>query len=107
MIEITYHRSYNRVTIKGHAMSNEPGRDLVCAAASALAYTLAANVANLEANGQVTEAIVKLEAGDAEISCRPNRKYTAMVSRIFEAVCVGFELLARDHGLFVSYKIYG
>lgn len=107
MIQVVYYRSYNRLTVQGHAHSAEPGQDLVCAGASALAYTMAANVGNMNANGQVQDVIVKLESGDAEISCRAKAKYKAAVARIFEAICVGFELLAASNPQYISYEIRG
>lgn len=106
MIQVVYYRQYNRLTIEGHALAGTPGHDLVCAGCSALAYTLAANVGNLENNGQVKDVTVKLEPGKAEISCRPMTKYTAMVARIFEAVCVGFEMLAASNPQYISYEIH-
>ena len=105
MIKVTYYKAYNRVTIKGHALSGVPGHDLVCAGASTLAYTLAANVRNLELQEQVRDAVVTLEPGKAEISCKPNRKYKSIVAIIFYSVCVGFELLARDNSQYISYEI--
>ena len=107
MIQVVYYRNYNRLTIEGHAHSGEPGHDLVCAACSAMTYTLAANVGNMETLGHVRDVIVKLEPGNAEISCRPKNKYTAVVARIFEAICVGFELLAADNHLYITYEIHG
>ena len=107
MIQVTYYRSYNRITIQGHAHSGEPGHDLVCAGVSTLAYTLAANVANLEANGHARNVNVKMESGDAEISCTVRSGAKAIVARIYEAICVGFEILARDYPQYISYKIHG
>ena len=105
MIHVIYHKTYNRVTIEGHALSGVPGHDLVCAGCSTLAYTLAANVRNLELQEQVRDAVVTLEPGKAEISCKPNRKYKSIVAIIFYSVCVGFELLAQDNSQFISYEI--
>lgn len=107
MIQVVYYRNYNRLTIEGHAHSGEPGHDLVCAGASTLAYTLAANVGHLEAMGQVQDVIVKLEPGNAVIGCRPKNKYTAIAARIFEAICVGFEILAADNHEYIAYEIHG
>lgn len=107
MIKVIYYREYNRVTIEGHALSGAAGHDLVCAGCSALAYTLAANVGNMDTNGQIRDAVAKLEPGNAEISCKPKNKYAAVVARIFEAVCVGFELLAAANPLYISYEIHG
>lgn len=106
MIHVTYYRTYNRVTIEGHALSGEPGHDLVCAGASTLAYTLAANVGNLEANGNVRDVIVSMEPGKAEISCRPRNGAKAVAQRIFEAICVGFEIMASNYGDYISYEIH-
>lgn len=106
MIRVTYYRTYNRVTIEGHALSGVPGHDLVCAGASTLAYTLAANVGRMDEMGLVRDAEATLEPGKAEISCKPRTKYTSIVGAIFNSVCVGFELLAKDNPDYISYEIH-
>lgn len=105
MIQAIYYRKYNRLTVTGHAGSAEHGRDLVCASASMLAYTLAANVANMADNGQVREPIMKMDEGDTEISCNPRHNLKASVTLVFDSVCVGFELLAHDYPEFIKYEI--
>ena len=105
MIQVVYHRNFHRLTITGHAGAAEPGYDLVCASASMLAYTLAANVANMADAGQVREPIIRNNEGDTEISCNPRHNLKASVTLVFDSVCVGFELLAHDYPEYVSYKI--
>lgn len=105
MIQVVYHRNFHRLSITGHAGAAEPGYDLVCASASMLAYTLAANVANMADNGQVREPVMKMNEGDTEISCNPRHNLKASVTLVFDSVCVGFELLAHDYPEYVSYKI--
>lgn len=105
MIQATYYRKYNRLTVTGHAGSAENGHDLVCASASMLAYTMAANVANMADNGQVRQPIIKTCEGDTEISCNPRHNFKATVTLVFDAVCVGFELLARDYPEYIQYEI--
>lgn len=105
MIEITYYRSYHRVTVTGHAHSAEPGQDLVCAGASVLAYTLAANVANMADNGQVRQPVINLEEGNAEIGCNPRHNLKNSVMLVFDSVCMGFQLMAKDYPQYVSYEI--
>ena len=105
MIQVVYHRSYHRLTVEGHAHSGEPGHDLVCAAASALAYTLAANVANMADNGQVRIPSMELSNGKAEISCNPVSRFKNTVTLVFDSVCVGFELLAKNYNEYIQYKI--
>ena len=107
MIRVIYYREYNRVSIEGHAMSGVPGHDLVCAGASTLAYTLAANVGRMDEMGLIRDAAATLKPGNAEISCNPKSKYTAIVGAIFNSVCVGFELLSRDNPDYISYEIRG
>lgn len=106
MIQVTYYKKYNRVTVEGHAHSGEPGHDLVCAGASTLAYTLAANVGRMEELGLVRDAAADLEVGKADISCNPKNKYTSIVGAIFNSVCVGFELLAMNNPDYISYEIH-
>ena len=105
MIHATYYRKYNRLTVTGHAGSAEHGHDLVCASASMLAYTLAANVANMTDNGQVREPIMKLDDGNTEISCNPRHNLKATVTLVFDSICVGFSMLAHDHPEYISYTI--
>ena len=105
MIQAIYYRSYNRVTVTGHANSAEPGRDLVCASASMLAYTLAANVANMADAGQVRQPIIKNNEGDTEISCNPRHNLKNTVTLVFDSICIGFELLAHDYPEYISYEI--
>ena len=105
MIEVTYHRQKNCVRIKGHAGSAPYGHDLVCAAVSAIALTLAGNVSYMEAQDAVRNVIIKLDDGDAEIRCTANKKYKESVEQIFKAICVGFELLATKYPENISYCV--
>ena len=70
------------VTLEGHALSDVYGKDLICAAVSALALTLAANAEDLE------EAEILLEPGNSRISCSPD------AAGMFDCICKGFQLLA-------------
>ena len=105
MIQATYYRNYNRLTVTGHANSAEPGHDLVCASASMLAYTLAANVANMADNGQVRQPIIENSEGNMEISCNPRHNLKNSVTLVFDSICVGFELLAHDYPEYITYEI--
>ena len=105
MIQVIYYRKYNRLTVTGHAESAEKGHDLVCASASMLAYTLAANVANMADNGQVREPIMEMEEGNTVVSCKPRSNLKASVTLVFDSICVGFEKLAHDYPEYISYEI--
>ena len=107
MIQVTYYRQYNRVTVEGHAGSGPEGHDLVCSAVSALALTLAGNVSYMAAQEAVYEPITKLVEGNAEIQCTPYRRYRDSVEQVFRAICVGFELLATKYPKNISYEVRG
>ena len=105
MVEITYHRKYNRLTAQGHAYSGEEGHDLICAAVSALMLTMAGNVGSLAELGNAREPIIRLEKGDAEVSCKPIRKMRKVVTLMFDTVGTGFQLLADQYPEYISYKV--
>lgn len=107
MIQVTYYRQYNRVTVEGHAGAGPVGHDLVCAAVSAIALTLAGNVSYMESQDAVHGVIIKLEEGNAEIQCTPYRRYRDSVEQIFRAISVGFELLATKYPVNISYEVRG
>ena len=107
MIEVIYYRQYNRVTVKGHAGAGPEGHDLVCAAVSAIALTLAGNVSYMEAQEAVRNVIMNIEEGNVEIECLPYNRYKQSVEQIFRAICVGFELLATKYPGNISYKVRG
>lgn len=107
MIQVKYNRFYNRVSVHGHADAAPKGEDLVCSAASILVHTLSANVAQMEKAGIAAKAVSDIQDGDATISCRAVKGYESTVSSIFQAVCVGFEILADKFPEYISYKILG
>lgn len=77
--------------MKGHAGSAEIGKDLVCASASILAYTLAQNVRDHQ--NACEKTTIKLDEGDAEISCIPNEECIKGMRILYAAFVRGFELL--------------
>ena len=107
MIEVTYYREENRLTLTGHAESGEFGHDLVCAAASILALTLSANVTRLCQQGLAAEPVTRLSPGSAQIRCRANAGYEAPVREVFLSLWVGFRLLAEKFPAFVSCRAPG
>lgn len=107
MIHVIYDVSRNHVMINGHAGSGPEGHDLVCAAVSALALTLAGNVAYMKAQEAVHDELIKLEEGNAEIKCTPYRQYKASVEKVMRSVCVGFELLATKYPENILYETRG
>ena len=104
MINVVYDRTNHCLTMQGHAYSGEKGHDLVCAAASILAYTLATSATNA-AQAPGTTSNIKLDTGDAEVVCKPDPKIAGAITLIYDTVCVGFELLAQNYPKNVCYTI--
>lgn len=107
MVEITYHKQYNRVTITGHAQSGEYGQDLVCSAVSILAYTLAQSVQDLYGAGKIEEPTTRMDEGDTEIQCRPLTAYRAVVKLVYQTVINGWELLSAAYPGSVKLTVLG
>ena len=94
--------------ISGHAGQADIGHDIVCASCSILAYTVAQLVKNAEVVGDLkTPAKIKLENGDAYISCKPtNEAYDTILSAFMFAE-VGYKLLAHNYPQFVELIPFG
>lgn len=105
MIKVVYDRTIPSVTMEGHAGSGEKGHDLVCAAASILACTLASLVDSTKDSGQVSNATVELNDGGALISCEPIGHYSYPIKLIFDTICTGFDILAEEYPDNVSYVL--
>lgn len=78
-----------RLELTGHAGWGRRGQDVVCAAATCLAYTLAYNLQCMEAVGLAA----RLEAGDICIQADPRND----VRRCFQFVERGLRLLERNY----------
>lgn len=107
MIKVIYHRDLNRVSVTGHAHSGEVGHDLVCASASILVYTLASFVNNMRLAKQVYNPTAELKEGDAVISCEPPKKYKNSITLVFDSICGGFDILAKNYPDNISFEMIG
>jgi uncharacterized protein YsxB (DUF464 family) len=105
MIKVIYHRNLNRVSVTGHAQSAKIGEDLVCASASILVNTLASFVENMKESGQTKNPTIQLKEGDSLIRCSVPTRFKSSVTLVFDSICAGFELLARDYPENISYEI--
>lgn len=104
MIQVSYYPNIHKITVKGHANSAPFGEDLVCAAASALALTLAVNIRELEQLGEVKKVVKRLGLGDAEISCVPDRSAREKVTEIMDVVSKGYEALANTFRDYIKFE---
>lgn len=108
MIDVRYNRKEISLTVKGHAQSGEAGHDLVCAAATILVYTLAANVSGLcDDRAHARRPVIKLSEGDAIVKCSPVHGMKTVATLIFDSVCSGYEILASEYPENVRYTVEG
>ena len=107
MIEIIYHPREYLVTVRGHAGSAEEGRDLVCAAVSALTETLECNLVLMEARGAVRFERREGGKGNAALRVTPRTRYRHIVRMVFDTICVGYDFLAGEYPEFIRYEMRG
>jgi uncharacterized protein YsxB (DUF464 family) len=91
------------VTIKGHADYAEKGLDIVCAAISSRATTLAEFVAIMYDGGMLEEKPkIRLNDGDALIECKPTKEALHYITNIFTYDRMGFEIIANTYPEYVK-----
>ena len=93
---ITVEQHANKLVIKGHAGSADYGKDLVCASASILFYTLIANLHEVELEGDC-KVVVKESSGDCEVAVCACNEATDKVMDIFHYAMNGYRLLAENY----------
>lgn len=110
MIDVTFEEEKGRITLKmkGHAGQAIFGKDIVCSAASILAYTVAQYVHTAGREGELAlRPVIELEEGEALISCDPYGISYSTIKGVFLFAEVGFKLLEKSFPLFVRLKEFG
>lgn len=106
MIEIKFNPTEYTLDVEGHANHGEKGEDIVCAAISALFYTLAES---LYAYKDMMEEDIDFsdEDGNGHISCKPKAEYEANVSLVYWTILNGFEVVSRHYEKNVKFAVVG
>jgi uncharacterized protein YsxB (DUF464 family) len=110
MLKVTFEKDENELTLRiaGHAGQADIGHDIVCASCSILAYTVAQLVNNADAVGDLkSPPEIKLESGDAVVSCIPTDEVYSTLLSIYMFAEVGYKLLAHNFPQFVELKSFG
>lgn len=105
MVKITYYRKQHLITCIGHARGGPRGEDPICAAVSALVLTLAENVTQMAAAGQVTRPLLRLHEGACRVGCHPKGRLAPAVELAFDTVCSGFQLLEKLYPQNVKFVV--
>ena len=90
--------------VKGHAEWADIGKDLICASASILAYTIGQVIKGMEHHGDlVGTPIIELNEGDATIVCRAKDDYLfSEMMQDFFVVRTGYAVLAHNYPQYVQ-----
>lgn len=108
MIEVNFKEhedGHIELTVKGHAMYDQPGKDIVCASASTLFYTLAKSLLEAKDKGMLDEMPVINDSDEADekiIKCKPNEKFKGNISLMYWMVMNGFEGLVNIYPTYVK-----
>ena len=97
-----------RLDIVGHAGQAKIGKDVVCSAASILAYTLAQTIKYTHTQGWLkSKPVVNLKSGRGTICCYPKDEYYNECLMAFFQAEVGYSLLAHNYPQYVDIKMFG
>lgn len=110
MLKVSFENDGTELTLRivGHAGQADIGHDIVCSACSILAYTVAQLVKTADEVGDLKEPPeVKLESGNAIISCIPMEDTYSTILGIYMFAEVGYKLLAHNFPQFVELKSFG
>ncbi len=86
-------------TIKGHADYAEYGKDIVCAAVSAIAYTAVGALDELAGVGDYSEKSGYMKCTVPQNMEQEKRKIAGI---ILEAACIGFKQIENSYGDYVK-----
>ena len=96
-------KHYHKLKLSGHAYSDEPGRDLVCAAVSTLAQTVANAIEQI---GKVPEESLGLKIKEGYLSLSIEQAYRSETTDIiFETFIVGIEGIEGTYPEYVRLRI--
>ena len=80
------------------------GKDIVCASASILAYTVAQFVMEAEHQGDLESAEIRMDSGDTLISCEPTEDISLGMQNMFQFAKMGYALLQHNYPQYVRLQ---
>lgn len=94
MLKIKFYPETMTIKFKGHAGYDEYGKDIVCASASTLFYTLSESLLKCGHMFKKGSLKIKEDGRVTSISCKPLKRYEANVQLMYWTVLNGLWLLA-------------
>ena len=92
------------MNLSGHAGFGEAGSDVVCAAASMLAYTLVECLQEQDGWGHMEELLVHQDEAEMRITARPEGEARDKFYWLLDTIATGFSLLSEHYPNFVSFS---
>lgn len=89
-------RTFDLVAV-GHSGAAAYGSDIVCAAVSALLYTLAAQIEDYDKKGMIAEKSIILDRGEGGIYCESPAKYAYDIRSCYRMIARGLSMLATTY----------
>lgn len=91
--------------VSGHARSAPKGEDLVCCAASTLAYTGAQSALDLYTNGYLKQLPeTQMVSGSALVAATATEEGLERTQQMFSTIVAGYALLARQYPEFIELR---
>lgn len=106
MITVQFERREDGVyalTASGHAGAGPRGGDPVCAAVTALCYTLA-QALQLQREKLRESPQIQIREGYARIEAQPAREGAGEIGHTFRVVCAGLAMLAHNYPAYIQWK---
>ena len=110
MMKISFEDKDNTLalTVKGHAGYADTGQDIVCAAATILAYTVAQAVKDMYGQGRLEkEPYISLKEGNATVRCAPKAETYAEALHTYFVAQIGYNLLSHNYPDNIKLKMFG
>ena len=108
MIKVNFEQKSNgllRLTMHGHAEKDGKKRDDVCAACTALAYTLAQCFVIMESDDKMQNKVRHdIRSGEAAVQAFPKDEYYNEAVQTFWTVMVGLSMIAHNYPDLVEVK---
>lgn len=102
---ISYTSECISLRLSGHAEAGEAGKDIICASASILAYTVAQTMKFMHYRGDLKKKPhIKLKEGSTIVTAFPTAEAYEEASHTFFVAQLGFELLEHNYPDFVSLE---
>ena len=105
MLNVTFTENDKKLSLRleGHAEYAEHGKDIVCASATILAYTLASIIDSFDDD---VEAFINLASGDTTIGCKcKDEKTYAKIADAFRYTQTGYALLEHNYPQYVKLML--